>query len=95
MVLARLVPAASNSRIVAFTGRIAVGHRRQRLDIDLDRFKRILGDRRAVGHHNRNRLADVADLVVRDDGLKILLERRQRLLPHRNDSVPDRRYRPP
>ena len=42
-----------------------VGHRRQRLDLDLDRLQRVLADRDAVGDHHRHRLADIAHLVMR------------------------------
>ena len=67
---------------------MAVGDRRQRLDVDVDGVERILGERGAVGQHDRDRLADIADLVVRDHRLLERLEGRQRLQPHRNDRHP-------
>ena len=60
------------------------GGRRQRFDIELDRFQRIFGRRRAVGDDDRDRLADIADLAVRNDRLLVGLERRHLLLPQRN-----------
>ncbi len=69
---------------VVLARRVAIRHRRQRLDIDHDRFERILGNRRAVRHDDGDRLADIAHLVVGDDRLLVALELRQRLLPQRN-----------
>ena len=43
----------------------AVHDRRQRLDVERDRVERILGDGGAVRQHDRDRLADIAHLVVR------------------------------
>ena len=84
MVLARLVPAFSNRQNIVLAGGLAIGHRRQRLDVDRDRLQRVLGERRAVGHHDRDRLADVAHLADGDDRLLVALELGQRLLPQRN-----------
>ncbi len=63
----------------------AVGDRRQRLDLHLDGLERVLAARHAVGQHDRDRLADVAHLVVRDHRLLVGFELRQRLQPHRDD----------
>ena len=41
-----------------------IGHRRQCLEIERDQGERVLGDAAAVGHHHRDRLADVGDLVL-------------------------------
>ena len=41
-----------------------IEHRRQRLEIELDQLRRVLGGIAALRHDDRNRLADVADLVV-------------------------------
>ena len=41
-----------------------IEHRRQRLEIELDQLRRVLGGIAAVRHDDRNRLADVADLVM-------------------------------
>ena len=62
--------------------RVAVGDRRQRLDVDLDQPERVLGDAGSVGEHDRQRLADVTHLAVRDHGLPERLEVRQWLQPH-------------
>ena len=41
-----------------------IGHRRQFLEIERDQRQRVLGDAAAVGHHHRDRLADIGDLVL-------------------------------
>ena len=41
-----------------------VRHRRQRLELDLDALRRVLGDRAALRNHYRDRIADIADLVA-------------------------------
>ena len=64
---------------------LAVGHRRQRFDVERDRIERVLGERRAVGDDDRDRLADVAHLVLGDHRLLVRLELRQQLLPHGDD----------
>ena len=63
----------------------AICHRRQRLDVELDRLQRILGGAGAVRHDHGDRLADIAHLVAGDDRLLIGRERRQQLLPHGDD----------
>ena len=63
----------------------AIRHRRQRLDVEADRVERVFGQRRAVGHHHGDRLADVAHLVAGDHRLLIRLELGQQLLPHGDD----------
>ena len=63
---------------------VAIDHRRKRLDIDGDRLQCILGQRDAVGDHDRDRLADKANLVGGDDRLHVTLGRRQRIVPQRN-----------
>ena len=42
----------------------AIGDRRQRLEIDIDQRGSVLGEIAAVGDHDRDRLADIADLVA-------------------------------
>jgi hypothetical protein len=59
------------------------GRRRQGFDVERDRLQRILGRRRAVGDHDRDRLADIADLAVRDHRLLMGFERRHLFLPER------------
>ncbi len=71
-------------RVVA-AGRIAVRDRRQRLDVEFDCLQRILGGAGALRHHNGDRFADIAHLIVGDHRLLIGLERRQQFLPHRDD----------
>ena len=84
----------SNSRVSFACRLVAVGHRRQRLDVDTDQVERVLGDRRAVGQHDRDRLADIADLAVGDDRLVKGFELRQRLQPDRDPRHRARPYRP-
>ena len=55
---------SSNSTLSLRARGVAVGHRRQRLDVERDGVERVLGQRRAVGHHHGDRLADVAHLAV-------------------------------
>ena len=64
--------------------RARTGRGRQGVDVELDRLKRILGRRRAIGDHDGDRLADIADLAMRDHRLLVGLERRHLLLPERN-----------
>ena len=70
---------------------MTVRDRRQLFDLDFDRLERVLGLRLGVGDHHGDRLADVADLVLRDDRLKIVLEFRQVGQPQRDDrdALPD------
>jgi hypothetical protein len=63
---------------------VPVGHRRQRLDDDVDRLQGVLGERSALRQHHCERLAHIADFGVGDDRLGEGLELRQRLQPHRN-----------
>ena len=65
-------------------GRMPVRNRGQRLDVGLDDIGRVLGERDAVGHDDRDRLSHVTDLAVGDDRLLERLELRQRREPHRN-----------
>ena len=74
-------------RVVA-RRRVAVGDRRQRLDIDLDQAERILGDAGAVGEHDGNGFADITYFGFRDHRLPERLEIRQRLQPHRHPRHP-------
>ena len=46
--------------------RLHVEHDRQRLVVDVDRLERVDGGGLAARHHDRDRLADVADLVDRE-----------------------------
>ncbi len=62
-----------------------VRQRRQPLDIHRDRFQRVLGRPLRLRHHHRDRLADVAHLVLGDDRLQIALELRQVGQPQRDD----------
>jgi hypothetical protein len=59
-------------------------NRRERVDGDPDRIECVLGGGRAFGQYDREGLADVADLVVGDDGLLERLEGRGGVLPQRN-----------
>jgi hypothetical protein len=88
-------PGRFEQQDVAFAGRIAVSHGWQRLEIDLDRFKSILGNRRAVGHHNRIGSPTWRTLPVRDDGLRYCLSAGNGSCRIGMTTVPDRRYRPP
>ena len=65
-------------------GRVAVGDRRQRFNIDVDQPERIFGDACAVGEHEGEHLADVAHLGLGDHRLPERFEIRQRLQPHGN-----------
>jgi hypothetical protein len=65
-------------------GGVPVRHRRQLLDVDLDRLQGVLGERRAFRQHQRKRLAHIADLGMGDHRLGERLELRQRLQPHRH-----------
>ena len=64
--------------------RVAAGDDGKALDIDLDRFQRILGQGLRVGDHHRDRFAHVTDLALRDHGLFEARELGHRLLPQRN-----------
>ena len=65
-------------------GGAPVRDRGQRLDVELDGIERVLREREAVGHDDRDRLADVTDLLMRDDRLLEGHELRQRREPQRN-----------
>ena len=65
--------------------RLPLRHRRQRLDLERDRFESVLAGCNARRQHHRDRLADITHLVVRQHRLLVGLELRQRLQPHRND----------
>ena len=65
-------------------GRAGMHDRRQGLDVERDRRERVLGGGGAVGQHHRDRLADIADLVVRDHRLLEGLEGGRGFLPQRN-----------
>ena len=67
---------------VASRGGRAIRHRRQRLDVEDDVLERVLADGDAVGEDDCHRLADIADVTVRDHRLLERLELRQRLQPH-------------
>ncbi len=54
----------------AGTRRLSIEHRRQRLDIQRDRRQRVLSSSRALCHHQRHRLADIADLLLGDHRLQ-------------------------
>ena len=54
------------------------GDRRQLFDIEGDRADPVLGQRRAVGQHDRDRLADIAHAVGRDHWLQEALRPGQR-----------------
>jgi hypothetical protein len=54
------------------------------LDIDEGRIQHIFGDRGTVGQHHGDRLADVANLSLRNDRLMIGDEARQGLKPYRD-----------
>ena len=54
----------------------AIDHRRQRLDVERDRFGRILGLRDRLGDHAGDRIADEAHLVGRQRRARRVLDRR-------------------
>jgi hypothetical protein len=58
--------------------------RRQRVDGDADGIERVLSGGGSLGQHHCDGLADIADLVVGDDGLLERLEGRGGILPQRN-----------
>ena len=62
----------------------AVTHRRQGLVIDQDRSSRVLGAMAAVGDDDRQRLADIADLVAREAELRDQLADRRVGHQHRH-----------
>ena len=80
--IATLLPLSSNRSVSFFAASRKIRDRRQRIDIDIDRAQRVLGDGGAVGKHHRQRLADIANLVARHDRLPECLEFRHRLQPH-------------
>ena len=63
---------------------VAIGDRRQRLDVDLDQAQRIFGDPGGIGEHEGEDLADIAHLAFGDHRLPERLEIRQWLQPHGN-----------
>ena len=69
----------------------AVGHHRQRLDVEYDVLERILGERGALRHHHGDRLADVAHLGAGDHRLAESLRLGKRIEPQRDhrDVGPD------
>ena len=69
---------------VVFSGGGAVHDRGEGLDVERDGVERILGGAGAFGQHDRDRLPDIADLAVGNDGLLERLERRRGFLPQRN-----------
>ena len=62
----------------------AIGDRAQHLAIDRDGLQCVLRLLQGFGHHQRQRLADIAQLVVRDHRLFERLDLGQRLLAHRD-----------
>ena len=56
--------------------------RRQRVDFDTHRVRCIFGERSAIGDHQRQRLADVTLLVVRDHRLQHMIEAALRFGAH-------------
>jgi len=62
----------------------AVRHHWERRDVDHDRVGRVFGERRAIRHHHRHGLADIAHLPGRDDGLLERPEGIELLLPQWN-----------
>ncbi len=46
--------------------RFGIGDGVQRLDVELDRFGGVLGLQQGLGHHDRRRVADIADFVGRE-----------------------------
>ena len=69
---------------VVFSGGCAVHDRGEGLDVERDGVERILGGAGAFGQHDRDRLPDIANLAVGNDGLFERLERRRGFLPQRN-----------
>ena len=50
-------------------GLLGVGHRRQRLVVDVDQLERIVGALLRLGHDNGDDVADVADGILRGAGI--------------------------
>ena len=63
-------PVAVHERRVRGVGVLDVGHDRERLVLDDDRARRVLGDVAVARDDHRDRLADVADLVARQRVLR-------------------------
>ncbi len=61
--------------------------RRQRLDVELDRLRRVLRVHRGVGHHARHRIAHEAHLAARERGPQRLLHRRAVAVHERHDAL--------
>jgi len=57
---------------------VAIDHRGQRLDVDVDRIGRVFGERGRVRHHHRDRLAYVVHFPGSNDRLLVRHELRQR-----------------
>ena len=53
-------------RRARFEAGARIEHRRQRLGVDLDQRRGVLGDGAGLRHHQRDRLADVADFLVHE-----------------------------
>ncbi len=68
-------------------GRVAIGHYRQRFEIELDCIERIFSACERIGYHHRDDLADVPDAIDRDHRL---LERHQ--IGQRRESQRNRRH---
>src|SRR5262249_60798156 len=75
---------ASQRGAVARGGGRARDARRQGLDREGDGIEGVLGGGGTLRQHDRDGLADVADLVVGDDGLLERLEGGRGVLPQRN-----------
>ena len=65
-----------------------VGDGRERLPVDVDQIERVFREIAALGEHERDGLADVANSIARERRLKTRGEARPRRQAHRN--VPDR-----
>ena len=67
----------------ASLGLVHVGDRRLGAVLDVDQVERIFRDVTVVGHHERNRFADVAHAVVRERVLQVAIESIERCQPDR------------
>ena len=75
--------------------RFRIEHRRQRLEIELDQLRRVLGGIAVLRHDDRDRLADMADLVVGQQRLlridELVLHQRRPLARQRHLRIRHRR----
>ena len=69
---------------IFLAGLVAIGHRRQRLDVDLDRLQRILGQSWGIGDDDSERLTNISHLAVCNHRLLVTPDFRRRIVTQRN-----------